>query len=215
MSVIIEDIDREAIDRAQKMLAGIDGDFNKALHSAMQRTADFLRTNSVKAIRERYAISAANIRANENVTIRYNYRDGAQAFITFAGHKIPLYRYDGASPAQPAYNTGKWVSVMINGKKARVHPGLPASGHQLKSTSPTRYENAFVAQMKSGHTGIFERTGGMTASGSSEIEEIMGSSVPQMLGSKEVLEKLSHQAMEKFGERIDHEVLRRLNGWGL
>ncbi len=214
MSVMIEDIDREAIDRAQKMLAGIDGGFNRALRGAMQRTAGFLRTNSAKAIRERYAISAANIRAEENVTIRYSYRDGVQAFITFAGHKIPLYRYDGASPAQPAYNTSKWVSVMIGGEERRVHPGIAASGHQLKGTSPVRFDNAFVAQMRSGHTGIFERTGGMAKSGSSEIREIMGLSVPQMLGSKEVLEKLTHQAMEKFEERLDHEVLRILNGWG-
>lgn len=214
MSVIVETFDRGALERAEKMLTGIDGGMHKALRSAIQRTAGFLRTNSTKAIRERYAISAANIRANENVTIRYNYRDGAQVFITFAGQKIPLYRYDGASPAQPAYNTGKWVSVMINGKEKRVHPGVAASGHQLKSTSPTRYENAFVARMKSEHIGIFERTGGMTQNGSTEIKEIMGSSVPQMLGNKEVLEKLSHQAMEKFEERLDHEVLRIMNGWG-
>ncbi len=42
----------------------------------------------------------------------------------------------------------------------------------------------------------------------------MGSSVPQMLGNKEVEEKLAHESMEKFEERLDHEVLRILNGWG-
>lgn len=215
MSVIIETFDHGAIERAEKMLAGIDGGVNKALQAAIQKTARVLRTNSAKAIRERYAISAANIRAEENVTIRYNYHDGAQVFITFSGHKIPLYRYDGASPATPTPNTSKWITAMINGEEKRVHPGMTASGHQLKGTSPKRFDNAFVARMRSGHIGIFERTGGMTSSGSSEIQEIMGSSVPQMLGNKEVLEKLSHQAMENFTGHLDYEVLRIMNGWGM
>ena len=41
----------------------------------------------------------------------------------------------------------------------------------------------------------------------------MGSSVPQMLGSPEVEEKLAREAMEKFEERLDHETLAILNGW--
>jgi len=103
---------------------------------------------------------------------------------------------------------------MIQSKWRRVHPSLAATGHQLKSTAPTRYENAFVAQMKSGHIGIFERTGGITSTGSDEIKEIMGSAVSQMLGNKEVEEKLAEETRQKFEERLDHEVNRILNGWG-
>jgi hypothetical protein len=35
-----------------------------------------------------------------------------------------------------------------------------------------------------------------------------------MLGSPGVAEQLAHESMEKFEERLDHEVLRILNGWG-
>lgn len=42
----------------------------------------------------------------------------------------------------------------------------------------------------------------------------MGSSVPQMIGNEEVLQKISKEAAEKFEERLEHEVLRILNGWG-
>lgn len=94
-----------------------------------------------------------------------------------------------------------------------MHPGITAAGHQLKSTSPERIPNTFVARMGSGHTGIFERTGGATASDGDAIREIMGSSVPQMLGSEEVSEKLGQETMEKFEERLDHEIIRILNGW--
>ena len=60
----------------------------------------------------------------------------------------------------------------------------------------------------SGHVGLFERTGGKD-----EIQEIMGSSVPQMLGSPEVEERLARESMEKFEDRLDHEINAFLNGW--
>ena len=63
-----------------------------------------------------------------------------------------------------------------------------------------------MARMASGHVGIFEREG-------EKLREVMGSSVPQMLGSPETAERLGEEAMGKFEERLDHEVLRLLNGW--
>lgn len=212
-TVVVQAAGQEAIDRAEKLLAGIEGGVDKAVKSAMSRAVSHLRTNSVKAILERYAISQANIRANENVSVRYSYQDGVQAFVTFAGCKIPLYRYDGASPKQPSVDTSRWIQAYLEENWHTVHPSLPAYGHQLKGTSPQQFQNAFVAKMQSGHTGIFERTGGAATSGKDEIKEIMGSSVPQMLGSREVEERLAGEAMEKFEERLDHEVNAILNGW--
>ena len=67
MSVIqVEAAGQEVLDRATRMLAGIDGGIDKAVKSAMARAVSHLRTNSTKAIRERYAISAANLRAEEH-----------------------------------------------------------------------------------------------------------------------------------------------------
>lgn len=214
MSVIrVEAVGQETLDRAAKLLAGIDGGINKALNSAMSRATAHLRSSSAKAIRERYDISTTNIRAEENVRVRYTRQNGVQAEVTFRGHKIPLFRYGGASPKQPTDNTGELVQAMIMGEWRTVHPSVAAAGHQLKGTSPTRFEDAFVARMKSGHAGIFERTGGKTSTGSDEIREIMGSSVPQMLGSKEVEESLAKSTMDKFEERLDHEVMAIMNGW--
>lgn len=213
MSIVhVEAVGKDGLDRATRMLAGIEGGLDKALRNAMDRAASHLRTNSTKAIRERYAISAANIRANQNVKVRYSYQNGVQAVVTFHGRKIPLYRYDGAAPAQPTQDTGKIVGVMIKGEKKWVHPGIAAQGHQFKETSPTRYRDAFVARMESGHVGIFERTGGVAQDGSDEIQEVMGSSVPQMLGSPEVEERLAEEAMDKFRERLDQNAIAILNG---
>ena len=64
-----------------------------------------------------------------------------------------------------------------------------------------------------GHTGIFKRTGGMTSSNLDEIEELFGPSVPQMLGSQEVAEKLAGEAVESFEKNLDQYVYALLNGF--
>ena len=212
-TVNVQATGQDSLDRASKILSGIPGGLDQAVRSAMARTVSHLRTSSTKAIRERYAISTQNLRAEENVKIRYSYENGVQATVMFRGHKIPLHRYEGARPAQPAKDSNTLIRAYINAGFRMVHPSLPAYGRQLKSTSPQRFENAFVARMKSGHTGIFERTGGRTSNDRDEIREIMGSSVPQMLGNEQVEENLLQEAVSKFNDRLDHEVWRILNGY--
>lgn len=95
-AVSVQATDQETLERASKMLAGTPGGLDKAVRAAMGRTVSHLRTSSTKAIREKYAISAQNIRANENVRIHYSYENGVQATVMFRGRKIPLHRYEGA-----------------------------------------------------------------------------------------------------------------------
>lgn len=65
MSTIrVEAAGAEALDRATRMLAGVEGGLQKAVKSAMSRSVSHLRASTAQAIRERYAISQANIRAN-------------------------------------------------------------------------------------------------------------------------------------------------------
>ena len=104
---------QEAIDRAVRLLAGVEGGLEKALRSATSRAAARLRSANVQAVRERYAISAANIRENENVQVTYSYNSGVQAFVRFGGERIPLYRFDGASPSQPTRDTSARLPVKI------------------------------------------------------------------------------------------------------
>ena len=216
MRITFTEVGRQSLDRAELLLAGFPGAVDKALQSAMRRTAEHVRTQSGRRARERYDIGTDTIRANsgrsDNVRISYTYSPGhgAEASVLFRGTKIPLYRFGRSAPKTPTFNTSEFVNVMIQGEWRRVHPAIPARGHQLKSTAPTQFHDAFVASFKSGHTGIFERTGGMTGTGN---DELMGDSLPQMIGNDEVLERLSKDAMDKFDERMTHEVDAILNGW--
>lgn len=213
--VAFDDFGGEAIEHARNLLVGIPNGVERAVKSALPRAASALRSESTKAIRETYDISAANLRIKDNVKMRYSFKtDYSCAYVTFRGRKIPLYRYNGTSPKFPTADESRTVKAILNGHFRSVHPGVAASAHQLKSTSATKFKNAFVAEMKSGHIGIFERTGGVTSSGNNEIKELKGSSVPQMLGSTEVQEKLVGKAAQKFEERLEHEIMRLMNGWG-
>lgn len=218
-SFYVEFIGAEKFQKAEQMLADVPGGMDRALKSATKRAVSFLRTQSTKEIRQRYDITRKDIRAEQNIKVSYHYFNGVEAKISFRGNKIPLFRYGGASPSQPTVNPDKTVMAIVNGNLRPVHPGIAAAGHQLLSTAPFKFDNAFVATVKAGtggktHTGIFERTGGRMANGGAAIKEIMGSSVPQMLGNEDVQESLAEKTMTKMDERLEHEVNRILAGWG-
>lgn len=205
---------QEAIERAKALLAGIPDGVDKAMKAAMSRTVQKLRSGSNKAIQERYDISDAGIRTEKNVRVRYSYQNGVRAVVTFSGRKIPLYCFGGAQPKVPTQDIAESRKpVMVKGAWTMQYQGVAASGHQLKGTGPTQFTDAFVARMKSGHIGIFERTGGMTSEGSDAIREIMGSSVAQMIGKQEVTQKLTEESYQTFETELDKAVYRLLTGW--
>ena len=162
-SMVDADFGKDAIEHANKVLIGIPGGVESAVKNAMPRAASALRTGSAKAIQEKYDISSANLRTNENVRISYDYKNGVAANILFNGKKIPLFRYNKTSPKIPSVDKGKTINLIISGHLRQVHPGVAASAHQFKSTSPQKFNDAFVARMQSGHVGIFQRTGGVTS----------------------------------------------------
>jgi hypothetical protein len=207
MSVVkVEAFGGDSVSRADKVLAGIPDGVQKAIKAAMPRAVSYLRSQSVDRIRERYAISAANIRANENVRVTYTL-GGLVASVRFSGTKIPLYRFDGTSPTAPTYDTNHLVRGLTPAGWKMLPTSKAPRAHQLVGTSPTLFEHAFIATMQSGHTGIFERDG-------AGIQQLMGSSVAQMVGNEEVQQKLVQDASDKFEERMEHEISRLLNSWG-
>jgi hypothetical protein len=213
-TVRIEEVGGAGLERARKLLGAFPGGAEKAISGALQRSASHIRANAAKAIRARYDISAANIRAEERIKVtRQNRAGGMSVSVEFKGNRIPLHKYGGSHPKEPTPDVGRRVAAVVEGGWRKVYPGVPARGHQLKGTAPSQFVRAFVARMKSGHIGIFERTGGRAASGGDAIRELMGSSVPQMLGSPEVEQSLAEGALAKFDERIEHEIRRIINGW--
>lgn len=209
----INEIDCEGASRAELLLRDIPGAADRVIRKAAEKAAAFLRTESRRLVRKRYAISAAALRDEDTACVRYSVWDGVSVTINYAGHKIPLYRYDGVTPKQPGVdNTRKKVAAIIAGEWRRVYPSLPVSAHVLKSTRPERLSGAFVATMANGHIGIFKRNGGASQSGGDAISEIMGLSVPQMIGNAEVREELTRRVVDKFNDVAEQLIAAELRG---
>lgn len=201
----------KALERAMALLNNIPHGFNRAFRSVMKQSAQYVRSNHVKALRKRYAISAGNVRAEEKVSVQYSHRNGAQVVVNFAGKRIPLARFDGAAPQRPTFDMNQYLPVNIGTRGApkwrRVHPGVTARGHVLRHTAPQELEGAFVAAFSSGHIGIFERI-----NGGDVMSELYSPSTPQMLGSQEVSDLLLKEVDSHTEDWIEQVVLKILNG---
>lgn len=66
-----------ALDRAEKMLAGIPGGTEKAVKSAMSRAVSNMRSGYVKEVQKKYDISGANLRTDKNIKGMAGQRQGA------------------------------------------------------------------------------------------------------------------------------------------
>jgi hypothetical protein len=80
----------------------------------------------------------------------------------------------------------------------------------MRGNSKTPFAHAFIAKMKSGHTGVFEREKTTRL----PVTERMGLSVPQMAENSVVMEQVENKAQEVINKRVDHEISRILNGYG-
>jgi phage terminase large subunit-like protein len=112
-------------------------------------------------------------------------------YIHYSGTKIPLYRF-GVTPKRPTQ-------------------GATIMARQRRDRSMTAFENAFISEMRSGHTGIFERVGRRRF----PVQEVMAVSTAQMAADSGVMDKAEKSAHETIITRTEHEISRILNGYGV
>lgn len=185
------EITNEQIERVNLILSGVPNGVEKALKSVIQRANNTVRAEAIKGISEVYAITRQNIRAETTINVRTKQSDGGIiGTVSFAGYKIPLYRFN-VSPTLPVQHAIVSAAVM-------------------KDNGRTPFEQAFIAKMKSGHTGMFERDGTARL----PITEFMGPSTAQMAANSVVLEQVEEKAQTVVNNRIEHEITRILNGYG-
>jgi len=70
-------------------------------------------------------------------------------------------------------------------------------------------EHAFVANIY-GHVAVFERVGAPRF----PVEQKYGPSTGHMMQNERVIEQMDTTIRQTYEARIEHEVLRVLNGWG-
>lgn len=127
-------ITAEQIERVNLILSGVPGGIEKALSSTIRRANNTVRSETLKGITTVYAITRQNVRAETTIKVRTQSSDGGiVGTVLFAGHKIPLYRFN--------------VSPTIPIQRATVSAAV------LAGNGRTPFQDAFIARMQSGHTG--------------------------------------------------------------
>ena len=183
------DIAEDSLDRVTKLLAGISGGVYKAVGSALNRAAAAGKTAAKQPVTREYSISQSEF-LSQTRNINHFVRDtggGLTVVFGFRGNVIPLMKFNTR-----VNNSGQVVTQV------------------KRSGAAATLDRAFTAQM-GGHRGVYERVGVKRF----PVEELYGPATPQMMYSnEEVMDEIEAKMAETYEKRIDHEILRILNGWG-
>ena len=180
----------EPFGKADALLNGIPGGVYKAVGSALTRAADAGKTEAKRAVSQEYTIGSGDfLRYTRNINHFVRGGDGSvEVVFGFAGHNIPLLHFQ--------------MSIDSEGRPV---------AHVKRSNAPEVLSHAFRQQV-GGHYGIYEREGAARY----PIHELYGPATTQMMYSNEnVLDAIEDKMAETYEKRIDHEIMRVLNGWGV
>lgn len=189
-SGIVDVLAEESFGRAEALLNGIPGGVYKAVGSTLTRAASAGKTEAKRAVTQEYTISSGDfLHYTRNINHFVRGGDGGvEVVFGFAGYNIPLLHFQ----------------VRVDGE------GRPVA-HVKRSNAPEMLRHAFRQQV-GGHTGIYERLGAARY----PIRELYGPATPQMMYANEnVMDAIEEKMAETYKKRIDHEILRVLNGWGV
>lgn len=195
-------------------------DLVNASVAAMNRAARSAVTAVNRFIRQKYNIKASVINERMKIVARAS---KSQPYVKLRITKgaIPLYDFN-------AKQIGKGGRSK-NNKGPRFNHGVKATvekGKRKLFRSQDRQRGAFIATMKSGHTGVFIRQGNVRVRGASlgfgggyklqdkdKIQELHGVDLASLVvtktGNRTVLEEMEKKFHEEYEKRLTHELNRK------
>lgn len=177
-----------SIDKATSLLSGIPGGTKKAIDSAIRRASTSGEAFAARAVREEYYVSASVFKEYTKSSKQIvSDKWGTEVSIKYHGTHIPLVRFD------TRIDKDGRIITRVNRSSARK-----------------TLKNAFTAQFH-GTVGIYERKGESRF----PLRQLYGPATPQMMDANDdVSEAIANHIRQTFDKRLDHEIIRLLNGWG-
>lgn len=196
-------VDPGQVERVNRLLSAAPEKATAVYRRAFDRALKAARVQASVEVRKRYAIKEKDLDTYRNIRSKVDVgTDGVAGYISFAGAKIPLYKFT------PKPRDRQYTTRYVNGVAGwRITTDVSAA--DVKGAM-VRRRTAFIATFPSGHRGIFTRTGEKTASGKERIRELYGFSVADMLDYEPAREAIQERAAQVVMERIDHELMREL-----
>lgn len=189
MSVIrFDTIGQDSLDRVNKILSGIKGGAHKATYDALRRAGESAKTQAGRFAAAEYTITKGEFMRNVTLKTQVSGSGGvASMSIGFAGYVLPLLSFDTSFSRDGRIRT----KIKRNGGAASL-------------------QHAFAAKVF-GPIGIFERIGANRF----PVEQKYGPSTGHMMQNEDVVQKMEDTIRETYDKRIEHEITRILNGWGV
>lgn len=152
---------------------------------AINRSADAAKTQAARSVRTVYVIKHRDVLST--MKIRRATPSNLTSDIRSRGSVMELMKFK-VRPGKPDPQRKRRITVSV------------------KKGSTKKIVGSFVAGMGSGHINVFTRVSKKRL----PIRGHYGPSVPQMLGSDSVVEKVETRAMEILDTRLTHELSRLL-----
>lgn len=194
--MIVSEIKVSGIEDVEKRLGNMKAKAPQVLSRAMNRAITNSKKNMAKETSSKYFITSGEVRKTVKVLKASSSRLKAAAISS--GEGIALSKFK-VNPGSPVRYRGKSRSPKVYKAGVEKSGGVKALDKNPK---------AFIAIMKSGHKGVFERT----SEESLPLKQLYGPSVPQMVKNDKVMKVVNDEANATLQKRLDVEiqnVLRR------
>lgn len=189
MSIVrISEANANTVERANKLLAGIPGGIYKASYAALRRAGDQAKTKAGQFAAAEYTINKGDFMRNvtSKTSITGDAGGVASLRIMYAGNVLPLLTF------RTRYSRSGRLQTQV-----------------MRSGGTAVLEHAF-AERVFGPTAVFERVG----KDRFPVRQLFGPSTAHMMRNEHVVEQMDETIQEAFGQRMEHEITRLLNGWG-
>ena len=213
MSIV--EVSSTNIEQIEKRLRAMREKAPRVLKLAVNDTARKARSRLAKEAKKKYLVKVSGINHDAKITFATN--SNHVATIRYQGRKIPLYKFShraGSLGTEKYYNPTLHTWQVGKG-------GIGAVGKRLKGTRWESGEHGklkwFIVKMSSGHTGIFQRNEGVKRGEGSkkkpEIKQIMGASIPEMIGDeKRVYGIVEPHIQSDLEKAVERHIMRALKG---
>lgn len=200
-------IEIKNLDKAQKLLSGVENGIERAVSSAVNRSITTIKKDLKKEVTKNYAITSSEVEKTLSVK-KANFKSPF-GFINSKSERLSLYKFFTSKKSDG--------TIFVKVKKSE--------GRKMVLGKETLKGKPFIAKMKSGHTGIFQKSYRMSRrkvklkSGKEKnrdvpiIEDLKTVSIPQMLGTDSVQEYVNKRAPEILEKNLDREIERILKGY--
>lgn len=180
----------------EEMLGNLKKKAPNVLKNAINRTVTNVKKNMAIEASKLYYVKSGDVKRTIRITKAMRAR--LEGVVSSRAAAIPLYKFRVSPKHTVNYKNGRPTPKFYKAAVKREN-GLKPLNHSPK---------AFIAVMKSGHIGVFERKSGK----SFPIKQLFGPSVPQMIENDLAMARIENRANETLQKRIEAEINHLLEG---